>query len=385
MALANDENLRKQFRRPNFHSGGMYSVRQGLMSEAEAIQEEQDDVDTILHRSESTGDCDLSYCNLTAVPSSLVDITSLTRLNLEANNLLEIPDDFGGLCYLRELRLRRNRLRALPSSMCMMDTLEVLDISNNLIEAIPHEFSDMSALIKLVADFNYLGEIPMCVIIGMPALQELYLIENSGIVAVPETPQGWASQYNALISESKRFHLELDNSPELVASIDRFIASLTPSMAARFEVKYNKIWPDMVVDHVALGSLRTVQSMPSLQQLGVTHVLTCGRNLRTPQFPPPIQQMVLDVDDNDEQDMNQYFLTAIEFMQSCVASGGLCIVHCFAGVSRSATVVVAFLMKSRRLTFTQALEFVQQQRPAANPNPNFRRQLIEFESVCGLR
>lgn len=385
MALANDENLRKQFRRANFHSGGMYSVRQGLMSEAEAIQEEQDDVETILHRSECSGECDLSYCNLTAIPSNLVDITNLTKLNLEANNLLEIPDDFGGLCYLKDLRLRRNRLRALPISMCMMDVLETLDISNNLIESIPHEFSDMTALVKLVADFNYLGEIPMCVFIGMPALQELYLIENSGIVAVPETPQGWASQYNALIAETKRFHLELDNSPELVASIDRFIASLTPNMAARFEVKYNKIWPDMVVDHIALGSLRTVQSMPSLQQLGVTHVLTCGRNLRTPQFPPPIQQMVLDVDDNDEQDMNQYFLTAIEFMQSCVSSGGLCIVHCFAGVSRSATVVVAYLMKSRQLSFTQALEFVQQQRPAANPNPNFRRQLIEFESMCGLR
>lgn len=385
MALANDENLRKQFRRANFHSGGMYSVRQGLMSEAEAIQSEQDDVDTILQRAESSSVCDLSYCNLTAIPPALVDISNLMKLNLEANNLLEIPDDFGGLCFLKELRLRRNRLRALPSSMCMMDALEVLDISNNLIEAIPHEFSDMVALVKLVADFNYLSEIPMCVIMGMPALSELYLIENSGIVAVPETPQGWAAQYNALISESKRFHLELDNSPELVASIDRFTASLTPSMSARFEVKYNKIWPDMVVDHIALGSLRTVQSMPSLQQLGVTHVLTCGRNLRTPQFPPPIQQMVLDVDDNDEQDMNQYFLTAIEFMQSCVSSGGLCIVHCFAGVSRSATVVVAYLMKSRQLSFTQALEFVQQQRPAANPNPNFRRQLIEFEAMCGLR
>ena len=46
MALANDETLRKQFRKANFH-GGMLSVRHGLMSEAEAIQMEQADVETI--------------------------------------------------------------------------------------------------------------------------------------------------------------------------------------------------------------------------------------------------------------------------------------------------------------------------------------------------
>lgn len=354
------------------------------MSEAEAIQDEQDDVETILQRAETSGDCDLSFCNLTSLPAALVDVTNLHKLNLEANMLQELPDEFGGLCFLTHLKLRRNRLRTLPSTLCMLDTLEELDISNNLIETIPDELGDMVALTKLVADFNYLNAIPTCVMIGMPALQELYLIENAGILSIPETAEGWATQYHALVNTNKTFHLELDNSPELVASIERFVATLDPSTASRFAVKYNKIWPDMVVDHIALGSLRTVQSMPALQQLGVTHVLTCGRNLRTPQFPPPIRQMVLDVDDNEDQDMNQYFLTAIEFLETCVSTGGLCIVHCFAGVSRSATVVVAYLMKSQRLSFMQALEFVQKSRPAANPNPNFRRQLVAFEAMCGL-
>lgn len=360
------------------------------MSEAEAIQEEQEDVDTIIQRASSSGDCDLSYCRLTTVPTALLDCTALHRLNLESNQLTRLPDSFGGLCFLQELCLRRNRIHALPATMCMMDGLEVLDISNNLISHLPEEFGDMTSLKRLVADFNYLEGIPSCVTEGMESLEQLYLIENPLVLCVPETLEGWGVQARRLLNaaaegSSIALHLELDNAPELLASMDRMVQQTPPEFHSRLSVKYNKIWPDMVVDHVALGSLRTVQNMAAVSQLGVTHVLTCGRNLKTPKFPPPIKQLVLDVDDNDEQDMNPYFLKAIEFIEECVAQKGLCIVHCFAGVSRSATVVVAYLMMSQHVTFAQALDFVQQHRPAANPNPNFRRQLVEFERIAAVR
>lgn len=381
MALANDDNFRKQFRTANFH-GGMLTVREGLMTEAEAIAGDRLDVDTIVRNAaapDSSGECDLSFCRLLAVPPALLDVTALTDLNLEANQISRLPDEFGGLCFLTHLNLKKNRIHALPATMCMMDQLEVLDISNNLITHLPEEFADLNALRRLAADFNYLEGIPTCVLTGMASLQQLFLIENPLVLAVPETPGEWGAQLRG----GKRLYVELDNAPELVASVERLQAALGPGTADTvLEVKWNKIWPDLIVDHVALGSLRTVQNMSAVLQLNVTHVLTCGRNLRTPAFPHPIKQLVLDVDDNDEQDMNQYFLRAIEFIEDCVQMKGLCIVHCFAGVSRSATVVVAYLMRSRRLRFAEALNYVQQHRPAANPNPNFRRQLQEFEVMC---
>lgn len=387
MALANDEALRKQFRRANFH-GGMLSVRQGLMTEAEAVQQEQDDIDSIIANASCSHSCNLSFARLTSVPEKLLDLTDLTRLNLESNSISKLPDDFGGsLCFLVELTLRRNRIHNLPVTLCMLDSLEVLDISNNLITHLPVEFADMTALRKLVADFNYFEDIPECIFHGMPQLEQLFLIENPLILQVPERLEEWGVQQKRICEPlgeepKKTLSIELDNSPELVASIERLISNSPPEFASGLQIKYNKIWPDMVVDHVALGSLRTVQNMSAVNQLNVSHVLTCGRNLQTPKFPAPIKQLILDVDDSDEQDMNQYFLKAIEFINDCVAQKGLCIVHCFAGVSRSATVVVAYLMMSRHWKFEEALDFVQQHRPAANPNPNFRRQLIEFESMC---
>ena len=45
------------------------------------------------------------------------------------------------------------------------------------------------------------------------------------------------------------------------------------------------------------------------------------------------------------------------------------LVHCYAGISRSATVVIAYLMKKREIGHRQAISLVSQYRPQINPNP----------------
>ena len=56
------------------------------------------------------------------------------------------------------------------------------------------------------------------------------------------------------------------------------------------------------------------------------------------------------------------------------------LVHCRAGVSRSATVCIAYLMQTLQLTTDQAFERVMLARPVVDPNLNFIQQLNRFET-----
>lgn len=55
------------------------------------------------------------------------------------------------------------------------------------------------------------------------------------------------------------------------------------------------------------------------------------------------------------------------------------LVHCQGGVSRSPTVVIAYLMHLKKLSLTEAYQFVKDKRTCIAPNLNFMGQLLQME------
>jgi protein-tyrosine phosphatase len=90
---------------------------------------------------------------------------------------------------------------------------------------------------------------------------------------------------------------------------------------------------------------------------------------------------VINILDNSNQSLLRHFPAAIAFIKDGVQRGGGVLVHCYAGVSRSSTCVIAYLMQEKDMTFEQAFSFASKKRPVIFPNMGFQRQLTEFERL----
>ncbi|XP_048173006.1 dual specificity protein phosphatase-like isoform X2 [Corvus hawaiiensis] len=75
----------------------------------------------------------------------------------------------------------------------------------------------------------------------------------------------------------------------------------------------------------------------------------------------------------------QHFKECIQFIHECRLGGGGCLVHCLAGVSRSTTILVAYLMTVTELGWQSCLAATKAVRSYASPNAGFQQQLQDYE------
>jgi len=112
------------------------------------------------------------------------------------------------------------------------------------------------------------------------------------------------------------------------------------------------------------------------------HSITCVVNATT-EVPTlrldGVANLKLWLDDTPESDSRQYFDMVADLIQAQTDQGGRTLVHCLAGVSRSATFCLAYLLKYERKSLREAYEYLAARRPMVRPNLGFWRQLIAYE------
>ncbi|KAL3998036.1 Dual specificity phosphatase catalytic domain family protein [Acanthocheilonema viteae] len=92
-----------------------------------------------------------------------------------------------------------------------------------------------------------------------------------------------------------------------------------------------------------------------------------------------IPRIKLWLDDTPSTNIYQYFDIISDQIEAVIESGGNVLVHCVAGISRSATICLAFLTKFRCKSLREAYQLMAEKRPVVRPNIGFWRQLIIFE------
>ncbi|MFH4976924.1 hypothetical protein AB6A40_003633 [Gnathostoma spinigerum] len=92
-----------------------------------------------------------------------------------------------------------------------------------------------------------------------------------------------------------------------------------------------------------------------------------------------IDYMKVAIEDSAFARIDQYFDIVADRIKMVKDRGGRTLVHCVAGVSRSATLCIVYLVKYEKMTLRRAYSFVKSARPIIRPNIGFWRQMIEYE------
>lgn len=137
-----------------------------------------------------------------------------------------------------------------------------------------------------------------------------------------------------------------------------------------------------IIPGLYLSNARAACDKNVLRSLNITHVLTVEAH-RLPKSTftnTNISTLFIRAEDIPSANLLSYFPMANAFITEGMEKGNV-LVHCHFGVSRSATIVIAFLMEKYNLTFEQAYFYVKQRRKFINPNPGFISQLKEFQRL----
>lgn len=86
-------------------------------------------------------------------------------------------------------------------------------------------------------------------------------------------------------------------------------------------------------------------------------------------------------DDSTSQDMTQYFDSVSKFIDFAFDNDSNVYLNCAAGISRSSTLLIAYLMKKNNMEFTDAYKYVKVRRYIIKPNISFIQQLKEYEKL----
>lgn len=144
------------------------------------------------------------------------------------------------------------------------------------------------------------------------------------------------------------------------------------------------VCPVSILPYIYLGSAHHSSQKELLDKLGVTAILnvskTCPIN-----FKNSYEYKTIAVDDNDRENISSHFDDAIKFIDDVKARNGRVLVHCRAGISRSATICIAYLMRKYEYSLDQAYEYIKKRRNAISPNFNFLGQLLTLESELNAK
>ncbi|KAA0720612.1 Dual specificity protein phosphatase 16 [Triplophysa tibetana] len=156
-------------------------------------------------------------------------------------------------------------------------------------------------------------------------------------------------------------------------------STLVPSCISQPSLPITSVGPTRILPHLYLGCQRDVLNKELMQQNDIAYVLNASNTCPKPDFISEWHFLRVPVNDSFCEKILPWLDRSVDFIEKAKASDGRVLVHCLAGISRSATIAIAYIMKRMNMTLDEAYRFVKEKRPTISPNFNFLGQLLDFE------
>ena len=132
-----------------------------------------------------------------------------------------------------------------------------------------------------------------------------------------------------------------------------------------------------ITDNIYISDLASSQNKDRLKEDGITHILSAVLGFE-PTFPDDFNYMNIYVRDIETEDLSFYFDVCGDYIHKAINNNGKVLVHCSYGISRSASLVIAYLIKYKEMPYDDAYMYVKKKRNIIEPNEGFKRQLNEY-------
>mmetsp|Transcript_19801 Transcript_19801/g.22029 ORF Transcript_19801/g.22029 Transcript_19801/m.22029 type:complete len:164 (-) Transcript_19801:126-617(-) len=134
--------------------------------------------------------------------------------------------------------------------------------------------------------------------------------------------------------------------------------------------------PDKVIDNLYICSFYVAASSSKISHLGITHVI----NVCEASYKTHLEIIHEPLSDFGESALIAKVPRLVDFIDNAIKNGGNVLVHCMAGVNRSASVILCYLMSKKAMPLNEAFKLLSAKRKGGiQPHTKYFKQLMQYE------
>ncbi len=156
---------------------------------------------------------------------------------------------------------------------------------------------------------------------------------------------------------------------------DLLIAKIRKYIQPWWSISYSAT---QITKNIYLADIASAFNKDKMKENGITHILCTVLGL-DPTFPDDFIYKNIHTRDASDEEIIKYFDECCDFIDEAIKNDGKILIHCICGVSRSTSIVIAYLIKRYAMAYTEAYRKVKKLRPIIEPNKGFKTQLMVYQ------